>query len=206
LKYFATREAAESQRDAWEGADEVFAQGTVQLIAENRTAGVPLEFQRIVITPDRFTDHLRYASDRTSSLYVYCMYALLESSMDEQLRDAQQLGLGDWSVAIHRPDLFRERIRESAALVGLSLELQFVDYVDEANFSGPIGPFRKRRSFARQSEARITLAPGGLEPLTLEVGDLSDIVGPVYGIHDLRPASNESAQRSDIACPAEDAR
>ena len=175
LGYFSELESTDPRYDQWEGVDVAFAPGTVELATEDRS---------VVISPDSFASHLRFKSEATSNLHVYCMYAVLESKA-EDLFAAQDLGFGDHWVLFRDGDKFLRRVRTAAEANGLSCRSGLVEYVDSVEHSGQVGPFRKRAVFAPQSEARIVIGPGEAKPGRLEVGDLSDVVTAPKPVSDL---------------------
>lgn len=191
LGYFKKLEADDPRYDDWESADSVFAPGTIQLQTDDKS---------IVIPPDSFASHLRYYSDHTSVLHVFCMYAVLESKADALFK-CRDFGFGESWVLFHSADEFLRRVRLAAEARELSFKCQLVEYLDESSFSGSMGPFRKRQKFCSESEARIVLGPGGPGPLRLEVGDLSDLIDPVRGLDDLskRILIDYPSQREETA-------
>ena len=50
-----------------------------------------------------------------------------------------------------------------------------VEYVDRRSYTGPMGVFRKFSERAADQEFRVAILPGTGRPLSLRLGDLSDI-------------------------------
>jgi hypothetical protein len=61
-----------------------------------------------------------------------------------------------------------------------------VEYVDDREYHGKMGIFKKSSYFAYQSEFRIALKPGTGSPYCLQVGDLADIscTGPLATLNE----------------------
>lgn len=117
---------------------------------------------------------LRYRDPGALDPNVFCMSALLRSQVPLEM-DNRVLGFGNTFVLFKDADEFLRRVRNTAERAGLSIEWKLVEYIDPANYSGWMGPFRKLSSFAYQSEFRIMITPGTGQPFSLNVGDLSDI-------------------------------
>jgi hypothetical protein len=50
-----------------------------------------------------------------------------------------------------------------------------VEYVDKNSYAGPMGAFRKYSHYSDQKELRVAAMPGTGRPLSLYLGNLSDI-------------------------------
>lgn len=113
---------------------------------------------------------------------IYCMFALRGSHAEAFLEgrskrpvDADSLRFGDSAVVFTDGDEFMGRVRAAAEREGLELQYDLVEYVDEATYTGSMGPFRKFSAFAHQSEFRILAKPECETARVLTVGSLEDI-------------------------------
>jgi hypothetical protein len=127
--------------------------------------------------------------------HVFCTFAVTNDgllgekvSADSlsQLKKAMQIheecfGLGKHAVLLTQPNTFLERVGDALGRLGRSWKRNLVEYYDDASFHGYFPPddvpFRKRARFRLQREYRFAVEadPDSDEPLTLDVGDLSDV-------------------------------
>ena len=128
--------------------------------------------------------HIRISSNQTPLQHAFCMYAAMESTA-ENIFKASDLGFGDSWICFNDGDEFLRRVQESVTRLGHSYQTGLVEYVDELGYSGDIGPFRKRKKYQNESEARIIIGPGGTKPLVLDIGSIRDLVGQVHDILDI---------------------
>lgn len=90
-------------------------------------------------------------------------------------------GLGNFCVAIRNAQRFLDRVQSSIRSNNLSAKLGLVEYFNENEYHGKFSPekhgFHKRSFFSHQREYRILVDThcSLSRPLTLNVGDLSDI-------------------------------
>ena len=166
LKHFREREAADLLRsDKHEGiAHCVQADGAI------------LRMQRgeewVDIGTIRGQIHRSDGSEDTVN--VFCMYAFRESAIDA-LVDPRNFEFGDTFVVLTDGDEFLHRVQAAADRESLKLRQGLVEYVDRSTYDGPMGIFRKFVDFSYQSEFRIAVVSGTQHPLSLKIGDLSDI-------------------------------
>lgn len=113
---------------------------------------------------------------------IYCMFALRGSHADAFFEgrskrpvDVDSLRFGDSAVVFTDGEEFMGRVRAAAEREGLELQYDLVEYVDQATYTGPMGPFRKFSAFAHQSEFRILAKPECETARVLTVGSLEDI-------------------------------
>jgi len=121
---------------------------------------------------------MRSSDAQLGDVNVFCMYAIKPSQIDEKLAcviDPRVEAFGDSYLALRDPMQFFARVRERVHALGFPLHGSLVEYVDRANYSGHMGPFRKFREYAYQQEWRMALATRTGQPYTLEVGSLADI-------------------------------
>lgn len=121
---------------------------------------------------------------------VYCLQARGQSQCDDTW-SLSHLGYGESFVVFHNPAEFLHRFKIVAEAQGHRIEYSCVDYVDKHHYHGPMGAFRKFGEWRRDLEFRILVRPGLGAPLSLRLGDLTDIaaIGPTQGrIKILRPS------------------
>ncbi len=178
LEHFAKLEAETVRRDANEGV--AFMQ---------QPHGVRIGFKKNI--EDTWTSIGPLAGPvlwrgRESLLpNVFCMYGL-RASAGTSLVDPRNFEFGDTFVLLKDGDEFLRRAKQAALDSGHEMKWHMVEYVDEASYSGALGPFRKYSAFSYQSEARLALLPGTGAPFELRLGDLSDLVamtGPLTGVN-----------------------
>lgn len=70
---------------------------------------------------------------------------------------------------------FLRRLHDGLAKVGHDMSWNIVEYVDRHSHDGPMGMFRKYSERAADREVRVVIQPGSGGPLSLRLGNLSDI-------------------------------
>jgi hypothetical protein len=103
----------------------------------------------------------------------------------EPLLHQDYLHLGSHFVLILNTPEFLRRVQEALKALGLQGKAGLVEYYDEANYSGKVGPFLKPRRFAYQKEFRIITQPGQVPFRDLMIGDISDITSSVLPLNDI---------------------
>jgi hypothetical protein len=101
----------------------------------------------------------------------FCMYALRQASIPV---DERNYGFGDHALVVTNAPEFMERVETHLDRLRISWEADLVEYIDN-NHTGRIGPFRKRKMFAYQSEWRVVCydGPGGVREI--KIGSIADI-------------------------------
>ena len=137
--------------------------------------------------------------DWLSDLHLFCMHAVHTGDLDttklsneniEELRRAMSIPegcfeFGDYAVVVTDVNEFIRRIRATAQAEGYGFGRGLVKYYDPETFHGSFdgieAAFSKQRRQSYQREFRFVINAGarGDCPLTLEIGDLSDITMPV---------------------------
>jgi len=117
---------------------------------------------------------MRFRSDVLASANLYCLHARTERDYGKVFI-LDQLGFGDAYVLFLNSDEFLRRVQEAATKIGQRLQSRVVEYVDRSHYTGAMGIFRKFSEHAKDREFRIALLPGTGQPLSLRLGDLSDI-------------------------------
>jgi hypothetical protein len=81
---------------------------------------------------------------------------------------------GEHALVLINSDQFMRRIESTLKSQGLIAKAELVEYVDDC-YTGELGPFRKLKRFAYQSEWRLVCVdgPGGLREI--RIGSIRDI-------------------------------
>lgn len=128
--------------------------------------------------------------------HLFCMYAM-SAVMDEEFHgdeaeaaafgakikqqlsvDERCMKFGPFAVIV-RVQPFMEQLNKALATLGKPAQCQLVEYYDDTTFNGRFDlksiPFRKQKRFEYQREYRICIRTGteGIDPMWLELGDLS---------------------------------
>ncbi len=93
---------------------------------------------------------------------------------------------GKHAVVIHKPGVFVERVKDAAISAGYDFRCGTVEYANPRDGWGTLDPFdpkgifRKRESYAVESEYRLVFGRPLYNdaPITLQIGDISDIAYP----------------------------
>jgi hypothetical protein len=166
LQHFIEIEGSAVRKDSYEGMSHmVRGDGAVLQIEING------KFEPVV----DLWGPMFIGNQKGRSANVFCMHAIQDDEEDLFI-DPRNLEFGDSFALLLKPEEFLERIKTAAMRTEHDLQWRLVEYVDETSYEGPIGVFRKVRSFAYQREFRIALIPGQDQASKLNVGDLSDIV------------------------------
>ncbi|MCY4393071.1 MAG: hypothetical protein OXE43_13645 [Chloroflexi bacterium] len=138
---------------------------------------------------------LQVQMDSLSDFHLFCMHAVHSGDVDletishdniEVLREALLvddacLSLGPYAVVISDIAAFMSRLKRSCADNGYRGKSRLVKYYDPDTFHGTFegleGVFWKQTKFSFQREFRVAIDThtSGEDPLTLEIGDISDI-------------------------------
>lgn len=117
---------------------------------------------------------IKFRSDTLVTANLYCLHARTEHDYGQEF-NLDQLGFGEAYVLFLNYDEFQRRIENAATQLGQHIQSGMVEYVSRKNYTGTMGTFRKFSEFAKHQEFRIVILPGTGKPLSLKLGDLSDI-------------------------------
>ena len=117
---------------------------------------------------------IRFRDNSLTPLNIYCLHSKKQSQYGSPFK-LDQLSLGDSYVLFLDVDEFIRRLRMAITKAGHELRYGLVNYVDRRVYSGPMGTFTKFSEHADQNEFRITATPGTNSPISIRIGDLSDI-------------------------------
>lgn len=136
---------------------------------------------------------LKMFPEREQAYSVLCFYALTNAGFEsaefesfEEMKTAVQLRqecfeLGSHVVTVTQAEAFAQRVHAALKRAGFGYSRRLVKYFDPATFTGffPVEeiPFCKPSAYAHQREYRFAVYTTEDDPcpMTLDVGDLSDI-------------------------------
>ena len=175
LNYFRLSECNPARGDNREGDDYILQPQHARLLIDTKVPGVG----QISAAPGELAGPVRIARDRTRSCNLFCLFAIT-SPLEHPMFPPHYCWPGDYFVLFTHTQEFLSRVVSSAQGRGLQIEAGLVEYYDESCYSGQLGRFRKPVRFSYQSEYRIAVEPGSLEPVQLQVPDLADITSEVF--------------------------
>ncbi len=117
---------------------------------------------------------IRFRNNGLTPLNIYCLHSKKQSQYGNPFK-LDQLSLGDSYVLFLDVDEFIRRLRMAITKAGHELRYGLVNYVDRQVYSGPMSTFTKFSEHADQNEFRIAATPGTNSPISIRIGDLSDI-------------------------------
>lgn len=134
---------------------------------------------KITLSREGGTLSIAMITDQPTYSHLYSMTAIdtkwaLENDL---LLDERNFADGkDYVVIIHDCNKFIERLTNKLNENKGNSKLSFIEYIDEHNYSGQIGCFRKFDKFSYQNEWRCAVLQNGIkEPITITLGSLADI-------------------------------
>ena len=213
LSYFKKIESRDGQGDRYEGA--VMLRRDDLALALQATVAGTREANRIVIPGCEFAAPPVWQPKWVDHVNVFCMYAVhiggIQSIRSEDLSVIRRklelpekfTRLGRYAVVVKDfPEFFR-RVETAADLRGYRIRRGLVKYYDpnvgiRLSQSDTNAIFSKRKKYEYQNEYRVAIDTGtmGCEPVTLEVGNLDDIVLRMDTRDINRQLSIELVQRS----------
>ncbi len=105
---------------------------------------------------------------------IFCMCAVRPSVGSFPI-DKRNFRFGDYALIVTNPQAFIDRISSQLRSQNISHKANLVEYVSN-NYVGAVGPFRKFKNFAYQSEWRLVCYGGpGKQRDDIRVGDIKDI-------------------------------
>lgn len=104
---------------------------------------------------------------------IFCMYAL-RPLIGSFPVDERNLRFGEHALVLLDRDEFIRRIESSLNSQGITFKANLVEYVEDEH-TGKLGPFKKLRRFAYQSEWRLVCLDGPGEPRKIRIGSILDI-------------------------------
>ena len=163
LPYFWEIEDQELRGDPFDGVDEV-ARGHKGTVTLANGADTPIEVANWT---------MRIHPPEPERINIFCMYAL-RPSVGSFPVDERNLRFGDYVLLLTNPQQFIDRIASSLNTQAIRCKAGLIEYVDEGH-TGEVGPFRKLKRFAYQSEWRLVCNDGPGEARKIWIGSIRDI-------------------------------
>lgn len=159
------------------------------------------------LDPEDFIGPIRYRTNDIAQSnihsHIFCMTAICTGDPireDCQIVDSKLLELGNRLLLIYNVPEFQRRLKKV-----LQDEIQNgnifkwadakIEYIDEHNYHGEMGTFKKGNCFAFQQEWRIAISSSQYcsNPLILKLGSLEDI----SGVLDVQDFKNKIIRQKD---------
>jgi hypothetical protein len=174
LRYFQELESDPERGDPFEGIDTITQPQHIRdfVFDTNSKRG------KIVVSPEELAGPIRISRNRTMACNVYCLFSITEPVCGDLVSERSS-GLGDSCVLVLNPTELVTRISNAAKAATLNCHSGMVRYYDSRNYSGEVGPFRKRAEYSYQNEFRFVVWPGGDVAIRLKAGSLLDITSEV---------------------------
>jgi hypothetical protein len=102
---------------------------------------------------------------------MYALRPLTEGTFPINERNFQ---FGEYALVLMNRDEFMRKIESTLKSQKIVPKANLVEYVDD-DYTGKIGPFRKRRMFSYQSEWRLVCKDGPGGPRELAIGSIRNI-------------------------------
>jgi hypothetical protein len=159
LAEFAKLESDSTRGDDFEGTTEIIQPRRIKKFAVGGgVAGIH------ALNPSSLKGPFRFAKGETAWCNVYCMFAATSLADGESI-SRQNFQFGDSFIEVKDIEQFLDRAVDASTKAGLiHFESRLVEYFDPEEYSGEVGRFRKRSTFAYQSEFRIAVDPGSVAP------------------------------------------
>lgn len=105
---------------------------------------------------------------------IFCMFALRPHIEGNFPIDKINYRFGDYALFLINPNEFMQRVQSTLKNEKINYKADLVEYVDD-KYIGELGPFKKLKRFAYQSEWRLVCYEGPSGPREILIGDISDI-------------------------------
>lgn len=125
-------------------------------------------------TLGKITGPIRADDRKLEKTNIYSLHAPRRNDYGKLL-GLDRLGFGNSYVLFWDANEFFRRLTQAITEAGHQHHYALVDYVDKDTYVGPMGAFRKFSHYSDQRELRVTAMPGTGRPLSLYLGNLSDI-------------------------------
>lgn len=163
LPYFWRLEDRELRGDPFDSVDQI----------ERGRKGIALP-DSTELPPIKVTNWtIRILPFEPEKINIFCMYALRPSAGTFPV-DARNFQFGDYALVVTNVPQFLDRISSCLERQGVRGEADLVKYVDNKHI-GKVGPFRKLKFFAYQSEWRLVCYDGPGKARRVRIGGIKDI-------------------------------
>jgi hypothetical protein len=117
---------------------------------------------------------LRMYPPEPEKINIFCMYALRPLIEGTFPVDERNFRFGEYALVLINRDEFMRRIESILKSQRIIAKADLVEYVDD-KYTGKLGPFRKLKRFAYQSEWRLVCYDGPGRPREIRIGSIRDI-------------------------------
>ena len=117
---------------------------------------------------------LRMYPPEPEKINIFCMYALRPLIEGTFPIDERNFRFGGYALLLINRDEFMRRIESVLKSQRIRAQANLVEYVDD-KYTGKLGPFRKLKRFAYQSEWRLVSCDGPGRPREIRIGSIRDI-------------------------------
>lgn len=159
----------------WETEDEDLRGDPFDCIAEvarGPKIGLTLADGKEVFMEGNWT--LRMHPPEPKKINIFSMYALRPLIEGTFPVDERNFRFGECALVLINSDQFMRRIESILKSKRIIAKGELVEYVDDC-YTGKLGPFRKIRRFAYQSEWRFVCYDGPSRPREIRIGSIRDI-------------------------------
>lgn len=105
---------------------------------------------------------------------IFCMFALRPLIEGNFPIDKRNFKFGDYALFLINPNEFMRRVQSTLKNEKINYKADLAEYVDD-KYIGELGPFKKLKRFAYQSEWRLVCPEGPSGPSEILIGDIRDI-------------------------------
>lgn len=163
LPYFWKTEDEELRGDKCDGVAKIL-RGNNGTVTPANDPGKPMRVTNWVV---------RVHPPQPEKINIFCMYAV-RPSVGNYPVDERNFRFGDYALILTNPQEFIDRIASQLKSQEIPGKADLVTYVDD-DYRGEMGPFRKLRRFAYQSEWRVVCYNGPGGDWRLSIGGIADI-------------------------------
>jgi hypothetical protein len=117
---------------------------------------------------------LRMYPPEPEKINIFCMYALRPLIEGTFPVDERNFRFGEYALVLINRNEFMRRIESILKSQRIIAKADLVEYVDD-KYTGKLGPFRKLKRFAYQSEWRLVCYDGPGRPQEIRIGSIRDI-------------------------------
>jgi hypothetical protein len=151
--------------DPYDSVDrvEIGNHGTIQVKGTNNL-DIPLKLTKWT---------LRVHPEEPERINIFCMFALRPAFGSFPV-DEKNFRFGEYALVLLDPQQFINRIHEKLKVLRIEHKANLVEYVPN-DFSGRLGPFRKRETYRYQSEWRLVAYKGPGCERKIKIGSIDDI-------------------------------
>jgi hypothetical protein len=168
LKYFRGLDGDSARADRFEGVTHIFQPKDV--IMRLSAPG----FGEITIGSMDLAAASTLSMNSELCCNIFCLHAIT-APVSGPLFPSEHEWFGDSTVLVLNTRDFLNRALVAAKDKNFTIVGSLVEYYDHDTYTGKLDRFRKSKRFAHQREYRIAVESPGTEPLTLEIGDITDI-------------------------------